>query len=76
MSGPSCVPDWPVIARALAASGCDLTDYGESLAAPRRICAWCHRDLGPAPPGSHDDTHGMCQPPCAEAIAMGWGDAA
>ncbi len=29
----------------------------------RSICAWCNRDLGPAPAGCTADTHGIC-PAC------------
>lgn len=65
--------DWNAVARALAASGCNLTEYGQQLANFRRICAWCSKDLGPAPAGSTGDSHGLCEPACPEAIAMGWG---
>lgn len=72
MSGPARPVNWALVARALAASGCDLTDYGTELAAPRIVCAWCRKDLGPAGPGFTADSHGLCSPPCPEAIAMGW----
>jgi len=26
----------------------------------RRICAWCHKDMGAAPSTCTNDTHGIC----------------
>lgn len=38
----------------------------------RMICAWCKRDLGPAP-GCEADSHGICAP-CAEKARGEAGD--
>ena len=31
----------------------------------RFICAWCKADIGPAPKGVTEDSHGICEP-CME----------
>lgn len=41
----------------------------------RRICCFCQRVLGPAIGNYTNDTHGVCEPLCPEAKALGWQDA-
>ncbi len=61
MSGPGRVPNWRAITSALAAAGCTLTPYGRALlGVPRKVCAWCKADMGPAPDTCTNDSHGMC----------------
>lgn len=73
MSGPSKPVSWYHLARGLRDAGATLTKYGQTLAAaPRRICCFCNADLGPAPATCGGDSHGMCDPICPAAVAMGW----
>jgi hypothetical protein len=38
----------------------------------RRVCAFCSTELPGSNPNGKQTSHGICDPPCGPAVAMGW----